>query len=128
MRAIFAVSVLLAISACSNIQGMDSDKKPSGQASHSSADSIGVNEASSTSTAGAEASNSSVDSIGGNTATSDTAFSAIEPEREAMFEQLIKQAVADGNDKKALKLVQDAEQAGSVKARNTYLEAVKNRP
>ncbi|MGY5450080.1 hypothetical protein ACVFI8_03930 [Agarivorans sp. MS3-6] len=129
MKAMLAVSLLLALSACSHNQEMNTDNtmqerpKESVEASNSSADSIGANEASSNTTTSAVASNSSADSIGGNTATSDVRIANIEPEVEAMFEQLIKQAVAEGNDQKALRFVLDAEQAGSVKARDTYLEA-----
>jgi maltose operon protein len=72
-----------------------------------------------------EPSQSSVDSISANSASSDTQISIIEPEVAAMFEQLIQQAVADGNYDKALKIVKDAEQAGLVNANEVFVKAVK---
>ncbi|WP_221074771.1 MalM family protein [Agarivorans aestuarii] len=72
-----------------------------------------------------EPSQSSVDSISANSASSNTQISSIEPEVAAMFEQLIQQAVADGNYDKALKIVKDAEQAGLVNANEVFVKAVK---
>ncbi|MDO6684640.1 MULTISPECIES: MalM family protein [unclassified Agarivorans] len=72
-----------------------------------------------------EPSQSSVDSISANSATINTQISTIEPEVAAIFEQLIQQAVADGNYDKALKIVKDAEQAGLINANEVFVKAVK---
>ncbi|ABM02414.1 hypothetical protein Ping_0560 [Psychromonas ingrahamii 37] len=47
---------------------------------------------------------------------------SIQPESEAMFLTLIEQAVKDGDYEKALRLVKQAERAGSAKALNTLLK------
>ncbi|GAD03878.1 hypothetical protein AALB_3958 [Agarivorans albus MKT 106] len=93
--------------------------------SHSSVESVGANSTETTATTAAgEASNSSVDTIGANEATSETTTPVIDPEVDAMFGQLIRQSIANGNEQQALKLVEDAEQAGSLKARDVYLQAL----
>ncbi|WP_411990876.1 hypothetical protein [Agarivorans sp. DSG3-1] len=120
MKAILAVSILLALSACSNSQHKGASNAPEGQQPLSQEQSGLIQEV--------EPSHSSVDTIGANADTSDVYMSSIEPEVDAMFEQLIVQAVADGDHQKALRFVQDAEQAGSIKARKIYEDAVKAQP
>ncbi|WP_221076449.1 hypothetical protein [Agarivorans aestuarii] len=126
MKVLLVVSVALTLGACSNSpnsnsNGVDTVAEPS----HSSVDSVGANSAESTTTIVAgEASNSSVDTIGANEATSNTTRPIIDPEVDAMFGQLIRQSIANGNEKQALKLVKDAEQAGSLTARDVYLQAL----
>jgi maltose operon protein len=48
---------------------------------------------------------------------------AIQPESEAMFIELIEQAVEDGDYKKAMRFVVEAERAGSSKARDALFDA-----
>jgi len=50
---------------------------------------------------------------------------AIQPETEAMFIELIEQAVKNGETNKALQFVDEAELAGSTKARSALFEAMK---
>ena len=126
MKALLVVSVALALGACcnspnSNSSGVDT----AAEHSHSSVDSVGANSTEVATSCGAgEASNSSVDTIGANEATSDTTRPVIDPEVDAMFGQLIRQSIANGNEQQALKLVEDAEEAGSLTARDVYLQAV----
>ncbi len=51
--------------------------------------------------------------------------STIQPETEAMFIQLIEQAIKNGDSKKALLFVEEAELAGSTKARDALFDAMK---
>lgn len=50
---------------------------------------------------------------------------SIQAESEAMFLTLIEQAVKNGDNKKALRFVEEAERAGSVKARDALIKAMK---
>ncbi|MFT6927676.1 MAG: maltose operon protein [Psychromonas sp.] len=50
---------------------------------------------------------------------------SIQPESEAMFLTLIEQAVKEGDYKKALRFVEEAELAGSTKARDALIKAMK---
>lgn len=49
----------------------------------------------------------------------------IQPETELFYVELIRSSVKNGDIDKALKLVEEAERAGSQKARQTFIEAVK---
>jgi len=49
----------------------------------------------------------------------------MQPETELFYEEIIRSTVTDGDIDKALKLVEEAERAGSSKARQTFIEAVK---
>lgn len=123
MKALLVVSVVLALSACSS--NLSSSIDGAAEPSHSSMESVGANSTETTATTAAgEASNSSVDTIGANEATSVTTRPVIDPELDAMFGQQIQQSIAKGNEQQALKLVEDAEQAGSLKARDVYLQAL----
>ena len=51
--------------------------------------------------------------------------SAIQPESEAMFIQLIEQAIKNDESDKALRFVEEAELAGSTKARDALFDALK---
>jgi len=51
--------------------------------------------------------------------------STIQPETEAMFIQLIDQAIKNGDSSKALRFVEEAEAAGSSKARDALFDAMK---
>jgi maltose operon protein len=46
------------------------------------------------------------------------------PESEALFNDAIRAAVAEGNIDRALKLMEDAERFGSKTARQTFIDAV----
>ncbi len=49
------------------------------------------------------------------------------PESEAFYNQLIEKSVGEGEIDKALKMVEEAERAGSTTARQTFIDAVKKR-
>ncbi|BEU04164.1 hypothetical protein OAG1_29640 [Agarivorans sp. OAG1] len=126
MRFILIIGAVFVLSACSS-QNVDTAENSSTavEPSHSSVESVGANSTETTApTVAGEASNSSVDTIGANEATSETTTPVIDPEVDAMFGQLIRQSIANGNEQQALKLVEDAEQAGSLKARDVYLQAL----
>ncbi|GAB1624240.1 hypothetical protein AAOGI_42900 [Agarivorans albus] len=126
MRFILIIGAVFVLSACSS-QNVDTAENSSTavEPSHYSVESVGANSTETTATTAAgEASNSSVDTIGANEATSETTTPVIDPEVDAMFGQLIRQSIANGNEQQALKLVEDAEQAGSLKARDVYLQAL----
>lgn len=50
---------------------------------------------------------------------------SIQPESEAMFLTLIEQAVKEGDHKKAMRFVEEAERAGSTKAQDALIKAMK---
>ncbi|WED23882.1 MalM family protein [Vibrio sp. JC009] len=52
-------------------------------------------------------------------------MAGVQPETEIMFIELIERAVSQGKLDKAMKLVEDAERAGSLKARDALIEALK---
>ncbi|MEE1674107.1 hypothetical protein SNR37_003539 [Agarivorans aestuarii] len=126
MKALLLVILALTLGACSNSPSSDSsDVGTPAEPSHSSVESVGANSTEVATSSGAgEASNSSVDTIGANEATSDTTRPVIDPEVDAMFGQLIRQSISNGNEQQALKLVEDAEEAGSLTARDVYLQAL----
>jgi maltose operon protein len=48
-------------------------------------------------------------------------------ETQAMYDSMIRDAVASGNMDRAWRLVQEAERAGSTTARQTFLQAVERK-
>ncbi|MFT5807630.1 MAG: maltose operon protein [Moritella dasanensis] len=59
------------------------------------------------------------------TAASSVVSTAIQPETEEMFMQLIDLAIKNGESNKALRFVEEAELAGSSKARDAFFDAMK---
>jgi maltose operon protein len=59
------------------------------------------------------------------TAAPSAVSTAIQPETEEMFMQLIDQAIKNGESNKALRFVEEAELAGSSKARDAFFDAMK---